>query len=151
TQGRIGGWDIDTDKLSSQDGAIQLISSSTGTQILLEDPQNSLRQLHLDPVEGLRISVDGGSSWITTVTPEGINASSITTGELNASLMKVGHLIAGVMEANVVEAINANIGLATIDKALIADLDADKITAGKMTLTGDLRIVAGDEAGSHLI
>ena len=49
---------------------------------------------------------------------------------LNANKISAGQISTDILKSNVIEAVNATIGKATIDQAKIGDLSADKITSG---------------------
>ncbi len=78
-----------------------------------------------------------------------INASSdtIDLDNITGLLDGGGDITQGLLEANVINAINANIGVAVIQSAKISDLDTSKITTG--TLSAD-RISASVVAAINL-
>lgn len=46
-------------------------------------------------VNGIGITIDGGATFTEALTPEGLNASAVTTGQLNAQRVSIGDAVLG--------------------------------------------------------
>ena len=96
------------------------------------DPANSNRKVRITS-GGIAITTNGGSSWTTAITGNGIVADTITSGAINANLITTGQINANLITTGTLNASLINVTNLSASSITSGTLSANRISGGTIS------------------